>query len=30
MFQNKPDYLAVIMDNPNDIDKLDNGFIING
>ena len=30
MLQNKPDYLAVIMDNPNDIDKLDNGFKING
>lgn len=28
--QNKPDYLTVIMDNPNDIDKLDSGFIING
>ena len=30
MLQNKPDYLAVIMDNPNDIDKLDNGFKVNG
>ena len=30
MLQNKSDYLAVIMDNPNDIDKLDNGFKVNG
>lgn len=28
--QNKPDYLCVIMDKDNDIDKLDNGFKING
>lgn len=28
--QNKPDYLTVIMDNPNDIDKLNSGFTING
>lgn len=28
--QNKPDYLCVVMDKDNDIDKLDNGFKING
>lgn len=28
--QNKPDYLAVIMDRPDDIDKLEGGFVING
>ncbi len=27
--QNKPDYLAVIMDNADDIDKLEDGFRIN-
>lgn len=28
--QIKPDYLAVIMDNPKDIDKLEKGFQVNG